>query len=134
MKEITGIDHIGVRIRNFTIAREFYEKLGFEFIEGPMGPEPVAVMEHPSGVNINFIINANSQFFDNILMDIDEKNTGHTHIALGVGDIKSVESNLQNLGIAVSEGPITLPNGAVMLFIRDPDRNVIEFHQPISSV
>ena len=37
--------------------RENYEKLGFEFIAGPVGPEPVAIMEHPSGININFILN-----------------------------------------------------------------------------
>ncbi len=25
-----------------------------------MGPDPVAIVEHPSGVNINFILNASS--------------------------------------------------------------------------
>ena len=38
-----------------------------------------------------------------------------------------------NLGIEITEGPITLPDGGVMLFIRDQDRNVIEFHQSPSS-
>ena len=58
MKQITGINHVGLRVRSLEKARAFYEQLGFEFIVGPIGPEPVAVMEHPSGVNINFILNA----------------------------------------------------------------------------
>ena len=60
MKEITRINHIGMRVTELDAARAFYEKLGFEFIIGPIGPEPVAIMEHPSGVNINFILNANA--------------------------------------------------------------------------
>ena len=103
--------------------------LVFIFIEGPIGPEPVAIMEHPSGVNINFILNADSGIEKNILMDIKEKHTGYTHIALDVNDIKSVQSSIEKLGINITEGPITLPNGSVMFFIRDQDKNVIEFHQ-----
>ena len=32
MKEIVRINHIGLRVTDLEIAREFYEKLGFEFI------------------------------------------------------------------------------------------------------
>lgn len=132
MKEIVGINHIGLRVTNLEIARAFYEQLGFVFIVGPIGPEPVAVMEHPSGVNINFILNANSGLKENILMDVPEKHPGYTHFALEITDIQAVENNLKKFGITVTEGPITLPDGAAMLFIRDPDKNVIEFHQRAS--
>ncbi len=130
MKEISGIHHVGIRVASLEAARTFYEKLGFVFIEGPIGPEPVAIMEHPSGVNINFILNAAPGLTQNILMDVPEKHPGYTHIALHVTDIKSVESKLNELGVEITGGPITLPEGGVMLFIRDQDRNVIEFHQP----
>jgi len=130
MKEISGIHHVGIRVASLETARKFYEQLGFVFIEGPIGPEPVAIMEHPSGVNINFILNAAPELTQNILMDLPEKHPGYTHIALHVTDIKSVESKLNELGVEITGGPITLPEGGVMLFIRDQDRNVIEFHQP----
>ncbi|MDG1937924.1 MAG: VOC family protein [Pseudomonadales bacterium] len=52
MKEITRINHVGLRVSDLAITRDFYEKLGFEFIVGPVGLEPVAIMEHASGVNI----------------------------------------------------------------------------------
>ncbi len=133
MKEIVGINHIGIRVTNLEQARAFYEQLGFIFIVGPIGPEPVAIMEHPSGVNINFILNADSGISENILMDIPERHPGYTHIALDVTDLKSVEANLNELGIRITEGPITLPDGGMMLFIHDQDSNVIEFHQNFRS-
>ena len=129
MKEITGVNHLGLRVKNLEQTRKFYEKLGFIFLVGPVGPEPVAIMEHPSGVNINFILNSNSAISNNILMDIAEKHPGFTHVALTVSDIDSVQTFLHEQAIVITEGPITLPNGGSMVFIRDPDRNVIEFHQ-----
>jgi len=129
MKEIIGINHVGIRITNLESARAFYEQLGFNFIIGPIVPEPVAIMEHPSGVNINLIINADSGITNNILMDVPERHPGYTHIALDVNDIKAVQDSVEGLGIKITEGPITLPNGGVMFFIRDQDKNVIEFHQ-----
>ncbi len=86
-------------------------------------------MEHPSGVSINFILNADSGITNNILMDVPERHPGYTHMALDVSDIGEVELAIRDLGIEITEGPITLPDGGVMFFIRDQDRNVIEFHQ-----
>ncbi len=130
MKEIIRINHIGLRVKDLETSRQFYEKLGFEFLVGPVGPEPVAIMEHPSGVNINFILNSTDEIPSNILMDIPDKHTGYTHIALEVTDLDSVQEFLQQNKISITEGPITTPDGALLIFIRDPDENVIEFHKP----
>jgi len=129
MKEITMINHVGLRVRDLEVSRAFYEKLGFIFIVGPIGPEPVAIMEHPSGVNINFILNASKNGAPtNILMDATEKHTGYTHIALEITNSKSVERQLQDQGITITEKVEF--EGANFFFIRDPDGNVIEFHKP----
>lgn len=130
MKEILGINHVGIRVASLEVARAFYEKLGFEFIAGPLGPEPVAIMEHPSGININFILNTNSEKVENVLMDVPVKYSGYTHMALEVTDLESVKSELSKNGIEISGGPVVLPDGAEFIFVRDPDRNVIEFHRP----
>jgi len=129
MKEIIGINHIGIRVSKLESAKEFYEKIGFKFIIGPIGPEPVAIMEHPSGVNINLILNADTNINKNILMDVEENYPGYTHMALNVNDIKAVQKSINALNIHITEGPITLPDGGKMFFIRDQDLNVIEFHQ-----
>ena len=47
---ITGIAHVGIRVHDLDRARAFYERLGFEFVVGPVGPEPVAILSHPSGL------------------------------------------------------------------------------------
>ncbi|PCJ14379.1 MAG: glyoxalase [Gammaproteobacteria bacterium] len=130
MKEITRINHIGIRVTNLDASRAFYELLGFDFIVGPIGPEPVAVMEHPSGININFILNADQDTSVNMLMDVPEKHAGYTHMALEVSHIESIKSQLIEKGITITGGPIVLPDGAEFVFVRDPDGNVIEFHQP----
>lgn len=118
------------RVRSLEIARAFYEQLGFEFIIGPIGPEPVAVMEHPSGINLNFILNTTSgASAQNVLMDLPEKHTGYTHIALEIDDLEAVQKQLSALKIAITE-TVELPDGAFLVFVRDPDGNVIEFHKP----
>ena len=132
MIDITRINHVGVRVTDLETTRTFYERLGFKFLVGPVGPEPVAIMEHPSRVNINFILNSDDSEKLNRLMDVPEKHTGYTHIALEVDDLDRVQSQLSNLGFTITEGPVTTPDGASFLFIRDPDDNVIEFHRPAS--
>jgi len=130
MENITGIDHVGIRVSNLESARKFYETLGFIFIEGPIGPEPIAIMKHPCGAVINFILNAERSPEKNILMDITERHTGYTHIALRVNRLSDVVSKLKELNITITEGPVDFGNNhGSSLFIRDQDRNVIEFHQ-----
>jgi len=132
MKEITRINHVGLRVRDLEISRNFYEKLGFQFLAGPVGPEPAAIIEHPSGVNINFILNASKDApQNNILMEKEMKYPGYTHIALEITDAESVSRQLEDLGLKITER--VQYNGAQFFFIRDPDDNVIEFHQPASS-
>jgi len=130
MDQISRINHVGLRVRSLERAKSFYEKLGFKFIAGPIGPEPVAIMEHPTGININFILNAsNDASPGNVLMDVPEKHTGFTHIALEITDKKAVELHLKRAGIPITE-TVELPDGTVFFFIRDPDGNVIELHRP----
>lgn len=131
MKEISRINHIGVRVKDLNTSKDFYEKLGFVFIAGPLGPEPVAIMEHSSGVNINLILNADAECTENVLMDAPEKNTGYTHVALEVTSAESALKTVKELGIAIT-GEVEF-EGAKFFFIRDPDKNVIEFHQPSNS-
>lgn len=133
MREIARINHVGLRVRKLETARAFYEKLGFQFIVGPIGPEPVAVMEHPSGININFILNASDDASpENLLMDVPEKHTGFTHIALEITDREAVKAQLAEQQIPITE-IINLPDGAQFFFVRDPDGNVIELHHPAPS-
>jgi lactoylglutathione lyase len=126
---LTGLAHIGIRVHDLERSVRFYERLGFTKMAGPIGPEPVAILEHPSGIEINLVLNAPDPDAKNILMDVPEKHPGITHIALLCPDLDAAAATLKEAGIPLSGGPIQFGPGAKGIFVRDPDRNVIELHQ-----
>ena len=65
-------------------------------------------------------------------MQKEIKHPGYTHIALEINDAESVSQQLTDLGLTITEW--VEYNGAKFFFIRDPDDNVIEFHQPSRTV
>jgi lactoylglutathione lyase len=122
-ESVLGLAHIGIRVRDFARARAFYEQLGFDLAWGPYGPEYVAALVHASGLEINLIVNAAADS-PNVLMDVPDKHAGYTHLALKIGDIATAEAALRAAGIEITGQRGASPIKA--LFIRDPDRNVIE--------
>jgi lactoylglutathione lyase len=126
---ISGLAHIGIRVHDLARAVRFYALLGFTKTAGPLGPEPVAILDHPSGVELNLILNAPSASAPNVLMDVAEKHPGITHIALLCPDITAARARLEAAGIPLSGGPVRFSADAQAIFVRDPDRNVIELHQ-----
>ncbi len=126
---ISGVAHIGIRVHDLGRSVQFYELLGFKKTAGPVGPEPVAILLHPAGIELNLILNAPSATAPNILMDVPEKHPGITHIALLCPDLVVAKAQLEAAGITPSGGPIRFTEHAQGLFVRDPDRNVVELHQ-----
>lgn len=106
--QITGIAHLGMGVHDLAIARAFYETLGFVVIAGPVGPEPAEILEHRSGTNANFILNASSAQTENILMDVPEKDPGYAHTALAVRHLHGVQEELEARSVGNNEGPIEL--------------------------
>jgi hypothetical protein len=74
------------------------------------------------------IFNANAgDLTANILMDVPDKFPCYTHIALRVASITSTVAALKENDIAITQGPVSFgESGQVSVFVRDPDRNVIE--------
>lgn len=130
---LKGFAHVGIRVHDLKRAREFYELIGFRFVIGPIGPEPVAILDHPGGFAINLVLNADAHASENILMDVPEKHPGFTHIALEITDLQETQAHLEEHSIVITEGPVTFPDGTRAIFVRDPDGNVVEFNQPTAS-
>src|SRR3954471_9539278 len=126
---ILGIAHVGIRVHDLERSLRFYELLGFTKTVGPIGPEPVAILEHPSGIELNLVLNAAGADEANVLMDTPARPAGITHLALLCPDIDAAKTRLEAAGIPLSGGPIQFYPGARGIFVRDPDRNVIELHQ-----
>jgi lactoylglutathione lyase len=129
MITITGLEHIGIRVHDLERSAQFYQLLGFTKTAGPIGPEPVAILDHPSGIEINLILNAPNAAAPNVLMDGSDKPPGITHIALACPDLAAAQRVLAAAGVAISGGPVQFAPGRRGIFVRDPDRNVIELHE-----
>ena len=126
---VSGLAHIGIRVHELERSVWFYELLGFTKTAGPIGPEPVAILDHPSGVEVNLVLNAPRATEPNILMDVPDKHAGITHFALLCPDILAAKASLEAAGITLRGGPIRFGPAAQGIFVRDPDGNVIELHQ-----
>ena len=125
MLDIEGVNHVGIRVRDKSRSVSFYESLGFALIAdaGFNEGHPV-IMRHPSGVVLNLLGPATSTGDSNVLMDIGEKHPGYTHIALTVSSLSSARAFAGAQGIEIT-GSFSFGEMSA-IFIRDPDRNVIE--------
>jgi lactoylglutathione lyase len=127
MLTIERVDHIGIRVAELDRALAFYALLGFGDVQRADG-DAVAVIRNTGGVELNIIYNAAAGTDrSNILMDAPEKYPGYTHVAFRVASITEAIRMLRDNDIAITQGPVSFGrDGHVSVFVRDPDRNVIE--------
>ena len=124
---VERVDHTGIRVADPDRAIKFYEMLGFELLT-KVTFDPVIIIRNPQDVEINLIVNAAEENDgSNILMDVDTKYAGITHLALRVASIVDTMAVLKERGVAITQGPVMFGgDGHVSLFVHDPDRNVLE--------
>jgi len=125
MLGIEKVDHVGIRVSDRSASVAFYERLGFRTLSDTGFEEghPI-IMRHPSGVVLNLLGPADMPNDRNILMDVDEKYPGITHVSFRVASIDDAKGFLADRGIPLS-GQFSFKDLRAV-FIRDPDRNVIE--------
>ena len=125
MLGIEKVDHVGIRVSDKGQSIAFYEGLGFALLSdtGFEDGHPV-IMQHPSGVVLNLLGPSNTGNDKNILMDVDEKYPGITHVSFKIASMEATKRFLAEGGIPLS-GEFDF-KGMHAVFIRDPDRNVIE--------
>ena len=124
MLEIEKVDHIGIRVIDKSVSIAFYEGLGFQTLTdaGFEKGHPI-IMQHPSGVVLNLLGPANKPNDQNILMDVDDKYPGITHVSFKITSLDVAKQFLAEHDIPLS-GQFSFKDLRAV-FIRDPDRNVI---------
>lgn len=127
--KIRKIDHLGIRVMEFERSSNFYKQFGFEITREDF-KERVVVLKHPNGLEINLLDSGNDDNGrSNILMDVEDKYPGYTHYAIEVESVEAAKNYLESISIEITGGPVTFGDGKTSVFVRDPDRNVIEFTQ-----
>jgi lactoylglutathione lyase len=125
---ITRVDHLGIRVADAERSERFYDQLGFSKVAQPR--REIVILRNLAGVEINLVVNADPAFDGtNALMDDGvPKRAGYTHVALRVVSLDETVQALGERGVEITEGPVHL-GGRRSLFVRDPDRNVIELRE-----
>ena len=127
MIDIQAVDHIGIRVADLDRAMAFYGL--FDFVaEHQAKNDAVVVIKNRHNVEINLVYNAtHDNGGKNVLMDVADKYPGYTHVAFRVGSIADAIAMLREKKIKITQGPVSFGrSGHVSVFLRDPDRNVIE--------
>ena len=126
-------DHVGIRVSDRNRSVQFYQRLGFRET-ARFDRHEANEMVSASGVRINLIFNATQLHHGrNPLLDEPIKLPGVTHPAFVVDDLYALRDWLHREGITITEDIHRLGPRRITLFIRDPDRNVLEFNQLLAA-
>jgi catechol 2,3-dioxygenase-like lactoylglutathione lyase family enzyme len=127
---VKTLDHVTLVVKDLETSRKFYcDLLGMEEMDRPnfsfggswfqAGATQIhLILEHdesgPAGENTS----------------IQKKSSRNHHFAFEVDDVHAAAQVLQERGIPLISGPKSRPDGAVQVFVNDPDGYVVELTSP----
>jgi catechol 2,3-dioxygenase-like lactoylglutathione lyase family enzyme len=127
---VKTLDHVTLVVKDLEASRRFYcDLLGMQQVDRPgfsfdgswfqAGSAQIhLILEHarsgPSGENTADL----------------KKSSRNRHFAFEVDDGRAVAAKLGELNVAILSGPQVRPDGAVQVFVTDPDGHVVELCSP----
>jgi catechol 2,3-dioxygenase-like lactoylglutathione lyase family enzyme len=124
------LDHVGIRVTELATAEAFYARLDFDATTNFQPQTGHAASCTLTGLRLHLIYNGIKAREGNVLMDAAVKHPGYTHAAFVIANTDALVAWLASEGIAITQGPLVMGEGRrKVCFIRDPDRNVLEFNE-----
>jgi lactoylglutathione lyase len=127
--KVKSYEHVGIRVSDRERSISFYQALGWR-VEIDLPEHCANEMVNDSGVYINLIFNGVTQAnAHNVLQDEAIKYPGMTHAAFVIEDMDALIVLLTTQRVKITDGPVIYSGRRKVLFIRDPDGNVLEFNE-----
>ncbi len=128
--KVKTLDHVTLVVKDLEASRKFYvDGLGMQQMDRP-GFSFAGSWFQAGSTQIHLILEyAESGPSGNLVPE--EFRTGRTHhFAFEVDDAHAATARINELGIPIVQGPKARPDGAVQVFVTDPDGHVVELCSP----
>jgi catechol 2,3-dioxygenase-like lactoylglutathione lyase family enzyme len=120
---VKSLDHVTIVVKDLAATRRFYvELLGMREVERPRFSF-VGQWFQAGATQIHTILEAEGT--GRAATGVETNSRGH-HFAFLVEDARAAYAKLQELGVAVVSPPRDRPDGAVQVFLQDPDGHLVE--------
>jgi len=120
---VQSLDHVTIVVKDLAATRRFYvDVLGMEEVARP-NFSFVGQWFQAGPTLIHTILEAEGTGRAGFTR---ENNTRGHHFAFLVSDAEAAYARLQELGVPVVSPPRTRPDGAVQVFLQDPDGHLVE--------
>jgi catechol 2,3-dioxygenase-like lactoylglutathione lyase family enzyme len=121
--QVKSLDHVTIVVKDLAATKRFYvDLLGMREVERPKFSF-VGQWFQAGPTLIHTILEADGTGRAGLTR---EENTRGHHFAFLVADAASAYGQLKEQGIAVISPPRTRPDGAVQVFLQDPDGHLVE--------
>ena len=125
--QVRSLDHVTIVVKDLAAAQRFYvEALGMREVERPQF-QFAGQWFQAGATQIHTILEAAGT---GRVGAGQERNTRGHHFAFLVDDAEAAWQHVQDLGLTVVSPPRNRPDGAVQVFLHDPDGHLVELCSP----
>jgi len=123
---VRSVDHVTLVVKDLDSSRAFYvEALGMQEVERP-GFSFDGMWLQAGDTQVHFILEHEHSSPAGNPVPEDQRRPRAPHFAFLVDDAAAFLPRLEALGIAVASGPTERPDGAMQVFLFDPDGHLVE--------
>ncbi len=131
--QVKCLDHVTIVVADIERSRQFYVGvLGMEEVQRP-GFSFSGCWFQAGGTQIHLILEHAESGPAGIFVPPHHASSRTHHFAFEVGDAYEAAGRLEELGVPIVSPPKLRPDGAVQVFVTDPDGHVVELCTPPST-
>ena len=125
--QVKSLDHVTLIVKDLDRSQQFYvDTLGMDLVGRPGFSFP-GLWFQAGNTQIHLILEHEDS---GAAGGGDYTSSRNHHFAFQVDDANTVAERLSGLGIPIVSGPVNRPDGAIQVFVNDPDGHLVELCSP----